>query len=107
MKDNDPNSQFAEDVLTGLSAEKKFLSSRYFYDAKGDHLFQAIMASPEYYLTDCEHEIFAQQGPQIAETIASAGPFELDELGSGDGLKTRLLLDALHDMGANFTTRTD
>jgi L-histidine N-alpha-methyltransferase len=99
------NSQFIADVLSGLSAENKYLLSRYFYDAEGDRLFQAIMASPEYYLTDCEHEIFEQQGRQIAESIATAGPFELDELGSGDGLKTQLLLDALHDIGAEFTYR--
>jgi len=105
LEDNDPNSQFAADVLSGLSAKNKFLLSRYFYDAQGDRLFQSIMASPEYYLTDCEHEIFEQQGRQIAESLAAAGPFELDELGSGDGLKTRLLLDALHDIGADFTYR--
>ena len=91
--------------MEGLGAENKHLSSRFFYDADGDRLFQAIMASPEYYLTDCEHQIFAQQGKQIAESIAEGGPFELDELGSGDGLKTQLLLDALYSIGAEFTYR--
>ena len=105
MKDNTFDPYFAEDVLRGLGSENKYLSSRYFYDARGDGLFQAIMASPEYYLTDCEHEIFAEQGKQIAEALAKAGPFELDELGSGDGLKTRLLLDALHTTGVDFTYR--
>lgn len=105
MKQNVYDPLFAADVVEGLSAGRKHLSSRFFYDAEGDHLFQAIMASPEYYLTDCEHEIFAQQGKQIAESIASAGPFELDELGSGDGLKTQLLLDALYSIGAEFTYR--
>lgn len=105
LEENDPNPQFAADVLSGLSANNKYLLSRYFYDAEGDRLFQAIMASPEYYLTDCEHEIFEQQGRQIAKSLAAAGPFELDELGSGDGLKTRLLLDALHDIGADFIYR--
>ena len=105
MKDNAFDPHFAEDVLRGLSAKNKYLYSRYFYDATGDSLFQAIMASPEYYLTDCEHEIFAEQGKQIAEALAAAGPFELDELGSGDGLKTRLLLDALHDTRVDFTYR--
>ena len=97
--------QFAQDVHSGLSAKNKFLLSRYFYDAEGDRLFQSIMASPEYYLTDCEHEIFEQQGIAIATALAAEGPFELDELGSGDGLKTRLLLDALHSIGADFTYR--
>lgn len=102
---NQANLQFAEDVLCGLSAEDKFLLSRYFYDTEGDHLFQAIMASPEYYLTDCEHEIFEQQGMEIAKTISAAGPFELEELGSGDGLKTQLILDALCATGADFIYR--
>jgi len=105
LDENNPNLQFATDVLSGLSANNKYLLSRYFYDAEGDRLFQSIMASPEYYLTDCEHEIFEQQGQQIAKSLAAAGPFELDELGSGDGLKTQLLLDALHDIGADFTYR--
>lgn len=96
---------FAEDVLQGLGAEHKHLSSRFFYDIEGDRLFQAIMASPEYYLTDCEHEIFAEQGRQIAESLAASGPFELSELGSGDGLKTQLLLDALYSINAEFTYR--
>ena len=103
VKQADP--QFAQDVLFGLSAKDKFLLSRYFYDTDGDHLFQAIMSSPEYYLTDCELEIFEQQGVDIDKAISAAGPFELEELGSGDGLKTRLLLDALHSIGAEFTYR--
>src|SRR5690606_4042023 len=39
--------QFARDIDEGLSASPKFLSSRYFYDAKGDKIFQAIMKMPE------------------------------------------------------------
>ena len=56
---------FAADVLSGLSKENKSLSSRYFYDATGDRLFQGIMESPEYYLTDCELEIFERQGDDL------------------------------------------
>lgn len=96
---------FAADVAAGLGAENKRLHSRYFYDADGDRLFQAIMASPEYYLTDCEYEIFERQGDVIARSLAVAGALEIDELGSGDGHKTRLLLDALHRNDAAFTYR--
>lgn len=87
---------FASHVLEGLSGQVKSLPSRYFYDARGDRLFQAIMASPEYYLTDCELEIFKTQGDEIARSLMTDKPCELIELGSGDGLKTSLLLDALH-----------
>jgi dimethylhistidine N-methyltransferase len=96
LEGNDPNQQFAADVLSGLSAKNKYLLSRYFYDAEGDRLFQAIMASPEYYLTDCELEIFGTLGDEIAQALMTDRPCELIELGSGDGLKTSLLLDALH-----------
>jgi dimethylhistidine N-methyltransferase len=101
----DPDPQFAAHVLKGLGAANKFLSSRYFYDAEGDRLFQAIMRSPEYYPTNCEQEIFERQGVQIAESLSAAGEFELEELGSGDGLKTQLLLDALHNINSEFIYR--
>jgi L-histidine N-alpha-methyltransferase len=87
---------FANHVLEGLSEQLKSLPSRYFYDARGDRLFQAIMASPEYYLTDCELEIFETLGDEIAQALMTDRPCELIELGSGDGLKTSLLLDDLH-----------
>ena len=105
LKQEEHLSEFAAHVLDGFSADKKHLSSRYFYDAEGDRLFQAIMASPEYYLTNCEFEIFQQQGSKLAEAIAAQGPFELVELGSGDGLKTSVLIDALYAYGAEFTFR--
>jgi uncharacterized SAM-dependent methyltransferase len=44
---------FREDVLAGLKSHPKHLSSKYFYDAKGDALFQQIMNCSEYYLTRC------------------------------------------------------
>ena len=50
--------EFASTVLEGLESEQKYLSSQYFYDAHGDRLFRAIMATPEYYLTNAEVEIF-------------------------------------------------
>ncbi len=96
---------FAKDVAEGLSATPKRLMSRYFYDARGDELFQAIMASDEYYLTDCELEILRERGSEIAREIAIGGRFELVELGSGDGSKIRYLLDALHGEGVDFDYR--
>ena len=97
--------EFLESVLEGLSADPKFLSSRYFYDDKGDRLFQKIMASPEYYLTDCELEIFREQGTAIAREILKGGPCEIIELGSGDGQKVGYLLDALHQLSSDWIYR--
>ena len=46
------------EMLEGLKARQKRISSKFFYDAEGSRIFQKIMAMPEYYLTDCEAEIF-------------------------------------------------
>ena len=54
-------SSFIDDVLKGLSSNQKYLSSKYFYDDAGSRLFEKIMQHPDYYLTNCEHEIFNQQ----------------------------------------------
>ena len=83
---------FAQDVLKGLSSQPKYLLSKYFYDAAGDRLFQNIMELPEYYLTRCEDEILRTYSRELATALGSA-PFDLIELGAGDGLKTRILLE--------------
>lgn len=95
--------QFEEDVYQGLTEFPKHLSSKYFYDAKGDKLFQDIMNMPEYYLTDCEFEIFEQHKEEIANQFSSAsGKFSLIELGAGDGKKTKILLKQLIENRAAF-----
>ena len=48
---------FAEDVRAGLLAGQKRLPPKYFYDALGSALFEAICELPEYYLTRAETEI--------------------------------------------------
>jgi dimethylhistidine N-methyltransferase len=86
--------QFAADVLDGLSAEPKQLSSKYFYDDEGSRLFQEIMNLPEYYLTGCELEIFEKQADDIFRSFANgSNTFDLIELGAGDGTKTAVLVD--------------
>lgn len=102
MDDTVIDREFADSVSEGLGATPRRLSSRYFYDAKGDALFQAIMASPEYYLTGCEREILRDQGLNIARAAAAGGVFELVELGAGDGSKICHLLDALHALEVDF-----
>jgi L-histidine Nalpha-methyltransferase len=86
-------SQFAADVLAGLSARPKHLSSKYFYDDEGSRLFQEIMKLPEYYLTGCELEIFERQADDIFKAFANgSNAFDLIELGAGDGTKTAVLV---------------
>jgi L-histidine N-alpha-methyltransferase len=93
--------EFALDVLLGLSRSPKALPSKYFYDAEGNRLFQKIMELPEYYLTECEFEIFQNHKDRIGELIGS-GRFNLVELGAGDGQKTRVLIDHFLERGLDF-----
>ena len=95
--------QFAQDVFKGLSSSPKFLSSMYFYDDRGSEIFQDIMRMPEYYLTDCELEIFQNQKAHILKHFTySSSSFELVELGAGDGLKTKILLSYFLKQGVDF-----
>ena len=95
--------EFAKDTLEGLSATPKFLSSKYFYDDRGSRIFQDIMRMPEYYLTDCELEIFQTQKQDILDGFTNQNPrFELVELGAGDGLKTKVLLSHFLNYGVDF-----
>ena len=96
--------QFQKDVDHGLSQPQKHLSSKYFYDKKGDELFMQIMAMPEYYLTRSELEIFKLQTDEMinALKVDKNEPFELIELGAGDGTKTKYLLNGLLDAGYQF-----
>jgi dimethylhistidine N-methyltransferase len=94
---------FAQDVMLGLSANPKTLPSKYFYDKKGDKLFQKIMELPDYYLTRKELEIFEEQHTDILKPILNLGQsFNLVELGAGDGLKTKILLHHLRKLNADF-----
>jgi dimethylhistidine N-methyltransferase len=96
--------EFEQAVLKGLGSNPKFLSSKYFYDAEGDKLFQQIMACPEYYLTRCEMEIFSQQTGALAhEILRKHNNFDIVELGPGDATKSIYLLQHLKKQGLNFT----
>jgi L-histidine N-alpha-methyltransferase len=88
----DPLTEFSRDVASGLTSFPKRLACRYFYDAEGSALFDAICELPEYYLTRAETAILRSHAGDIAASIP--GDVTLIELGSGSAVKTRLLLEA-------------
>ena len=95
---------FAIDVEKGLSSFPKTLPSKYFYDEKGDKIFQEIMAMDEYYLTRAEYEVFQNEKANILnEILGSDAAFRLLELGAGDGYKTRILLEHFVKEKASFS----
>ena len=85
-------SDFAVDVIAGLSAREKTLPPKYFYDAAGSELFEAISRTPEYYPTRVETALLRQFAPEIAAGIPQGAV--LVEFGSGASDKTRVILDA-------------
>ncbi len=84
------------DCLAGLSADPKWLSPVWFYDAVGSKLFDDITRVPEYYPTRAEATLLADHA---AEAIDLSGADTLVELGSGTSDKTEHLLDALDAAG--------
>jgi L-histidine Nalpha-methyltransferase len=93
---------FHTDVVRGLSAQPKYLQSKYFYDAAGDALFRQIMACPEYYLTRAEEEILRLRSREILQVCAATHPlFDIVELGAGDASKTVHLLEEAVRLGCS------
>jgi dimethylhistidine N-methyltransferase len=84
---------FREDVIAGLALPQKALPPKYFYDARGSRLFEAICRLKEYYPTRCELELTRRHLAEIAR-FAGRG-CTLVEYGSGEGAKSRLLIRAL------------
>ena len=89
---------FRRDLTQGLSAAAKTLPPKWFYDAEGSRLFEAITDLPEYYPTRQEAALLAAIAPDLAQAF---GPdATLVEFGSGASAKTRILLDATPDLAA-------
>jgi dimethylhistidine N-methyltransferase len=87
-----------EDVIEGLSGAPKRLSSKYFYDRRGSELFDAICELPEYYPTRTELAIMRQHLQEISAVIGANAC--IVEIGSGSGMKTDMLLQALDQPNA-------
>jgi dimethylhistidine N-methyltransferase len=90
--------EFATDVVAGLTATPKRLSPKYFYDSTGSALFERITELPEYYPTRREIGILNEHAGDIAGLIPPGAA--LVEFGSGSSTKTRILLSAAKTLAA-------
>src|SRR3982751_5344332 len=88
---DDQASAFAIDVIEGLSQPPKRLSPKYFYDAMGSELFEAITRLPEYYPTRTELGILRERAGEISAIVPDGAA--LVEFGAGATTKVRLLLN--------------
>ena len=84
---------FLNDVIAGLSAPRKALPPKYFYDERGSRLFEAICELPEYYPTRTELAMLEAAAPDIARRVGAGAA--IVEYGSGSGRKTQGLIRAL------------
>ncbi|MEX0987528.1 MAG: L-histidine N(alpha)-methyltransferase [Bacteroidales bacterium] len=83
-------SEVVSDIINGLSAHQKKISSRFFYDTKGSWLFEKITALPEYYPTRTEISILNRAAQEIIDSHEYP---DFVELGSGDCSKISIFLD--------------
>ena len=94
FKDNHPpESDFEQEVLTGLQVSPKTLPPKFFYDEVGSGLFDAICGTPEYYPTRTETAIIRDNVEAITRAIGRG--CLLVEPGSGNSAKVRTLLKPL------------
>ena len=84
---------FETAVVAGLAGTPKTLPCKFFYDQAGSALFSRICELDDYYPTSTEIGLLRGRSARIAELIGPGG--HLIEFGSGDGIKVRLLLDAM------------
>ncbi len=80
------------DLAAGLTARPKYIPCKYFYDAQGSRLFEAICRLPEYYPTRTEMGLLKEVAPGLAGTLNHK---DLVELGSGADRKIGILLEAV------------
>jgi L-histidine Nalpha-methyltransferase len=88
----DPESRalFAAEVTEYLQRQPRQLPSKYFYDALGSALFEAICQLPWYRITRAESALLMRHAADILAPYR--GPLDLAELGCGSGAKMAALI---------------
>ena len=81
------------EVRASLASAAPFIAPKFFYDALGSRLFEAICELPEYPLTRAERSIFDRHADAIADIVGQGRP--LIDLGAGNCEKAERLFPAL------------
>jgi L-histidine Nalpha-methyltransferase len=81
------------ELSTGLLAHAAAIAPKYFYDALGSRLFDAITELPEYYPTRTEAQILGARGVEVAATVGTGRT--LVDLGAGNCEKAGRLFATL------------
>ena len=83
----------ARDVRAGFAKKPRSLPPKYFYDALGSKIFEALGELPWYRITAAEKSLLKRAAPGLARALL--GPVRVVELGSGSGEKLALVVEAL------------
>lgn len=83
-----------QELEEGLLSVSAHASPKYFYDAIGSVLFEAICELPEYYPTRTEAEIFTRHLSEMAHVIGTGAT--LIDMGAGNCAKAARLFPQLH-----------
>ena len=87
------NLSLAQEAEAGLKSTPPFISPKFFYDAIGSRLFEAITLLEEYYPTRIEKSIMQAHAKDIASAVGSCDV--LLDLGAGNCAKASALFDSL------------
>jgi dimethylhistidine N-methyltransferase len=88
-----PQQSMLDEVWAGLGKPQKQISPKFFYDARGCELFEAICELPEYYPTRAELSIMRRHARAMADQLGR--DCALIEIGCGNSEKARALLEKL------------
>jgi dimethylhistidine N-methyltransferase len=83
----------ATELRAGLASRPAFIHPKYFYDALGARLFEAICELPEYTLPRDEQAILARSAVEIAAAVGAGST--LIDLGAGNCAKAERLFATL------------
>ncbi len=86
------NASLRDELATGLLQPQAYIAPKFFYDALGSRLFEAITELPEYYPTRTEAVIFRDYLPAMREALGE--DFTLIDLGCGSCAKAGKLFHA-------------
>ncbi len=91
------DADLAAEAKAGLLQATAQVAPKFFYDALGSRLFDAITELDEYYPTRTEAAIFRDHGAAMADAARHriGRPFDLVDLGAGDGAKAARLFQVL------------
>ena len=90
-----------EEILEGLTHDRKSLPSKLLYDVTGSALFQRITELPEYYLTRTEKKLLGEHAADIVAAMpdVSGRGRALVEFGASDETKA---VELLNVVGSHF-----